>query len=475
MILNIPKIIVPATTEIPSGEHIEEIETLVTSWMRENHVSGASLAIVDGDETVYESGFGARNREQNDPATPNTLYEIGSATKPFTALAVAQLIENNEVSLEDPIFEHVPALEAAPGEPITVEQLLTHSSGMPSDGLAVTLVPRLALGVGSTTPLSSESDFYHHVNGAADRRVTDTGEKFLYYNSGYVLLGKLVEAVTGRSFAAYVTEKILEPLGMDRSTFDRQEFEASTDTMTPYFWNGEEVQRGGTAIDETLAGAGGLLSSVDDLAAFISGTVTGTVPSNLPDVDAEALEAMQCPQAVMSTRLDGRELQYGSGWMTKPFLDDALVGHGGATVASSVGYWGLRDGSLGVAVACNTTPEVSPRSIGEAVLAVLHDRDPEETVPPLMLRKKYERVTGEYASYRDTQSVTVEQEGQTLQLTHDTPFGARTQPLFPETLSPDDLSFYTVTKGGTRVPIEFYVADDGTLKMEQRRVRYDET
>src|SRR6056297_1029732 len=313
-----------------SEEYIKEIESFVTQWVTDHHIPGASIAIVDGDEVVYESGFGARHREANMPATPDTLYGIGSATKPFTALVVRQLVERGEIGLDDPIFEYVPALEDAPGDPVTIRQLLTHTSGMPSDGLALVLGPRLSLGVGSTIPISDEDDFYRHVNGAADRRVTDSGDKFMYYNAGYVLLSKVVETVTGKQFTEYVEEELLEPLGMERSTLDTQEFEEASDTMTPYFWNGEEVQQGGLARDQHILGAGGISSSASELATFVSETITGDDRSTIPDIDAETLDAMQEPRNVMSTRLNGREVQYGHGWMSQPFLGDMLVGHGGA-------------------------------------------------------------------------------------------------------------------------------------------------
>ncbi len=128
--------------------------------------------------------FDARTLEDNTAVIPESLFGVGSCTKAFTATAVMQLVEGDQVGLDDPLEGYVPHLADAPGEPIAVEELLTYTSGMPDDGVAGPLMAR-RLGTGGEVPLSSEADFRRHVQGSIDRRVTDH-ETFLYYNSGYV-------------------------------------------------------------------------------------------------------------------------------------------------------------------------------------------------------------------------------------------------------------------------------------------------
>lgn len=460
-----------STTGTFTEERVADVESLVVEWMTDNDVPGASVAIVDGNETVYAEGFGARNLAANRPATPETLYMLGSCSKTFTALAVLQLVERGALSLEDSVSEYLPVLEDVPGEPITVERLLTHTSGMPDDLAATVALLRSELGVGPSVPLTSRTDFYRHVDSNADRRLTDADGEFLYWNSGYTLLGFLVESVTDRSFPEYVTGEILEPVGMERSTYSREEFEATADTITPYFQEDERPEPVAAAFDEFTHANGGLMSPVVEMASFLSETVTGDGPPAIPDVDADVLEAMQRPRAAMDTRIDGTEVGYGYGWMSQPFLDDRLVGHGGSSAATSYAFWGLRDAGIGVAVGCNIRPELTPRYFAQAVLATLLGRDPGRTVPSLMLREKYDQLTGEYSSHRDIVSITVEQEGPTLRVVQETPHGERTVPLIPESLSPDELSFYTVTESGTRQPVEFYTDEDGVSVVFQR-LRY---
>lgn len=359
-------------------------------------------------------------------------------------------------------------LEDAPGGAVTVDQLLTHTSGLPDDLAATVALMRSEMGAGPTIPLASRSDFYRHVDDNADHRLTDDGEEFRYSNSGYTLLGFLVEAVTDRRFPEYVTEEILEPLGMERSTYSPEEFEAAADAMTPHFQDDEQPEPVAPPFDEFTHANGSLTSPVVEVASFLSQTVTGDRDPAIPDLDAGALDRMQRPRAAMSTRIDGTEVGYGYGWMSAPFLDDRLVGHGGGTAATSHAFWGLRDAGIGVVVGCNTRPELTPRYFAQAVLATALGRDPERTVPALVLRDKYDRLTGEYAAHRDVMSVTVEQEGPTLQVRQETPQGEQTVPLFPESLDPDDLTFYTVTKSGHRQTAEFRVDDDGVSLVFQR-------
>lgn len=367
---------------------VSKIESFVLDWMNDNTVPGVSFALVDGDEIIYTDGFGARNLETNAPATSNTIYGLGSATKPVTATAILQLLEREKLTLDDDLSDYLPVFEDLSGDPITIEQLLTHTSGMPSDGAAITLVTRAEIGAGPEVPLSSRSDFYRHVDGATECRVTDRRDEFLYYNSGFVLLGHLIEEITGRKYTDYVANEILEPLGMERSTFTQAAFENKEDTMQPYYSDGDNIKQGRTVFDENISPAGGLFGSVTDIATFVSNTITCPDQCSIPNIDTDVITEMQQPQAVMTTRLDGTETRYGYGWMRQPLTDRTLVGHGGASATSSFGYWGEQNGTLGVAIGCNKAPRISSRYVGEAIISIARGHAPSQTVLPFMLEKK---------------------------------------------------------------------------------------
>lgn len=432
----------------------DDIESFVADWLSEHRIPGASVAVVDADGPRYAEGFGARNLERNVPATADTLFGIGSCTKSFTALAVMQLVEAGELSVEDPVDDYIPHLEDAPGDPVTVHELLTHTSGIPDDASAVPLATR-PLGAGHIeVPLSSDGDFRRHVQGSVDARVTDR-ETFFYYNSGYTMLGKVIEAVTGRSYADYVEDEILRPLGMARSTFDRETFEETDDTMTPYIKPDGDSTEAGFPFDPLIEAPGGLLSSASEMGAYLQ------MYLNDGDVDGEtvlspdALDRMTTPAVTSGQYFDGRDDQYAYGLSVESFLDDRLVGHGGAVVVSNSWFGYLEEAGVGVAVSCTTTPETLPSEVGKGVLALLQGEEPSETVPHYRLVEALDAVAGEYTSYRDVLSATVERDGGGLQFTQDSGLGGQELQLTPETLEDDLLVCTGVIGNGQSYEVRF--------------------
>jgi len=128
--------------------------------MEDGKVPGVSVAIVEANTPVMTAGFGARNLNTNEPVTPDTLMGVGSVTKSVSALAVMQLVEACELAVDDRVADYVPHYEDTD---ITIRNLLTHSSGLPSDGSAVVLTARLAGIDPVEVPLSGSEDFERHV------------------------------------------------------------------------------------------------------------------------------------------------------------------------------------------------------------------------------------------------------------------------------------------------------------------------
>ena len=443
------------------------VESFVADWVTDHRIPGAAVAVVDPEGEVYAEGFGARNLERNEPATPDTLFGIGSCTKSFTALAVVQLAEEVALSLDDPVGDYVPHLDDVPGDPVTVRELLTHTSGMPSDGLAGPLTVR-SLGVGGMeVPLSSDDDFRRHVQGSTDRRVTDR-DAFFYYNSGYTLLGKTVEAVTGKGYGSFVREAVLDPLGMDRSTFDRVAFEEDDDRMTPYIKQEESSTAVDFPFDDLIHAPGGLVSSVREVGDYLRLYMNGGSLDGAEIAPTAAVGEMTTPRGTFGTTLDGREVGYGYGLMSEPFLGDTLVGHGGSIGVSNAWFGYLEDAELGVAVACTTSPETHPMSVGPAVLSILQGTDPVESVPQFRIVDTLEEVTGSYETYRGIGSATVERDGGALTFTQASGMGEQTLHLLPETIEDDLLVCETVTGAGMRRPVRFETDGDGVTCFFER-------
>jgi len=445
-------------TEPLPEEQRSAVETFVADWVSEERVPGAAVAVVDADETVYAEGFGARDLESNEPATPETLFGVGSCTKALTATAIMQLVDDGDLALDDSVEEYVPHLSDAPGDPITVEALLTHTSGLPSDGMAGSVAPR-AFGQGAVgAPLSSESDFRRHVEGSLDRRVVGD-DTFRYYNSGYTLLGRVLEAVTDQSFATYVERNVLDPLGMDRSTFDREGFEAADDRMTPYLEDDDGVTEAGFPFDSLIHPAGGLVCSVEALADYLHLFLDGGDERVLPP---ERIEAMTTPAGTFGTYLDGTEVGYGYGLMVEEYLDDRLVNHGGSIGVSSAWFGYLDDAQLGVTIACTTTPEKHPSDAGMGVLALLRDEDPRTVQPQYRLHAALDDATGEYEDYRDAGTATVERVGGGLEFEYvPEAGGGQTLLLTPTSVEQDSLVCTASLGSGMTSEVRFEFESDG--------------
>lgn len=428
------------------------VESFVSEWLADEHVPSAGVALVDGDDVVYADGFGARDLESNTPATPDTMYGVASVTKSFVATSVLQLVDRGHLSVDDPVTDCVSYFGGI-DDPPTVHELLSHTSGMPSDGASVALISRFVGGRAATAPLSSDADVRRNVRDSLDERAE--GDRFFYYNTGYTVLGNLVEAIDGRPFPEYVDDEILGPLGMNRSAVraDPADFE---DAMTPYRLEDDELERTDFPV-KGVGAAGGLLSTATDLATYLQFAMGGD-ESVLPD---ELLNLAQEAHATRHERIDGAPNQYGYGWMRQPLLGDDLVEHSGALAVSTAYVGFLEDAELGVAVLANASPDVHPSFVGRALLALARGEDPTEAVPFYALREKCQRVAGRYESYRSAMTAEVEAAGGTLDVTFETALGEESVTAFPESLDPDDRQFYTVDAGGNRLPLTFEATEDG--------------
>lgn len=447
----------------------EDVESFVTEWLSDHRIPGAAVSVVNAEGTVYAEGFGARNLERNEPATEDTLFGIGSSTKSFTAIAIMQLAEAGELSVDDPVSNYIPHLNDIDGEPITIQELLTHTSGMPSDGSAGPLITR-PLGVGHVeVPLSSDEDFRRHVKGSADHRVTDR-ETFFYYNSGYTMLGEIVEAITGKPYAEYVEDEILSTVGMERSTFDREAFEEDDDHMTPYIKQEENSTQSDFPFDPLIHAPGGMVSSAVEMGDYIRMYMNDGDADGGTVLSADSLAEMTTPVSTFGEYIDGTESGYGYGLMIEEFLNDTLVGHGGSIAVSTSWFGYLEEAELGVAISCTTSPEAHPMVVGPAILAILQGEDPVETVPHFELVEALDAVSGEYTSYRDIGTAEVERDGGTLKFTQQAGTGGQELHIVPETLENDLLVCTAYLSMGMRHPVRFELdGDDVTCFFERSR------
>jgi CubicO group peptidase (beta-lactamase class C family) len=284
----------------------------LTTWAKQGRFSGTVLLAKDG-KVLLRKSYGMANYELGVPNTPETVYRIGSITKSFTALSILQLEERGLLNVEDPVRKYVSEIPADWGD-ITIHQLLCHKSGIPDFMNAKTY-----------------EDFAHpnHVENALKEYagkplLSKPGEVFRYSNSGYVLLGHIIEKVSGKSYEQYLTENILRPAGMDHTAVDRHA-DLVPHRANGYRWDGEAVINAalGEDPDHTFA-AGALRSTVDDMYRFDRALKEGKLFSKA--ITSKAWTAYGHWMAPPPFPL---EADYGYGWMIGQEFGHRYVGHGG--------------------------------------------------------------------------------------------------------------------------------------------------
>ncbi|MFB6185919.1 MAG: penicillin-binding protein, partial [Halobacteriaceae archaeon] len=182
---------------------------------------------------------------------------------------------------------------------------------------------------------------------------------------------------------------------------------------------------------------------------------------------SNSVDTMVTSQATRYEIIDGISREYGYGMSMQPFLNDTLFGHGGmmGTTTAYIGW--LDQADIGVVVACNTAPDHHPTVAGHAILSIIQGHDPKEKVPRLALEKKAKRLVGEYETYQQIRTATVQQEGTTLSIDVEGRVADQSFKAFPEQSNTDNLRYYTVS-GDKRVPVEFVETEKGLDMLLQR-------
>jgi CubicO group peptidase (beta-lactamase class C family) len=301
------------------------------------------VAVVRDGERVWETAVGAADVAGGVEATPDTQYRIGSITKTFTAAAVMQLRDAGVLDLEDTLDRHVPGAAHRP----TVRRLLSHASGLQRESHDDAW---LSLRFASAEELVATLD--------RAEQVLPPGARFHYSNLAYALLGVVVERASGLPYPRYLRERLLAPLGLERTTFTPEEPHARGYLVQPYadgVWDAVPVETGG------WASAGQLWGTVRDLARWAA---------FLADPD----EAVLAPATVEEMRtvqvIDDHERWlhgYGLGLGLRRDGERLLAGHGGSMPGFIAQLYVAPRDRIGTAVLTNE----SNASLDELALALV--------------------------------------------------------------------------------------------------------
>lgn len=345
----------------------DEIDNFVEAQMRELHIPGLALAIVQGDQVMYLKGYGFADTSGR-PVTPETLFIIGSTTKSFTALSVMQLVEQGKIELDAPVQRYIPWFHVAdPAESakITVRHLLNQTSGISTaDG---------------KSDLSREDTAADALQQRARALQTvhlsqPVGTTFQYTNVNYDLLGLLVEIVSGQSYEDYVEQQIFALLEMSRST-TALAAAPSNELATGYrYWFGVPAPMK-TPIPRGSLPSGYLISSVEDLSHSLIAQMNDGRYGNSTVLSTERIVEMHLPAA---SAFGGN--QYAMGWFVGQSGDLPVVWHNGTVPGFNAKMVLVPSQGWGVVALMNSSSQVNQarsEAIVDGVISLLQGRIPE--------------------------------------------------------------------------------------------------
>jgi CubicO group peptidase (beta-lactamase class C family) len=284
----------------------KELDQLFTSRFSDK-TPGCSALVSQSGKIIYEKAFGSANLELNVPVEPKTVFSLASITKQFTAISILQLVSQRKIALTDNIQKYIPDF---PANNILIENLLSHTSGLKDYlqvdtgekfGERLDYTPRELINVFRNMPLEYEP-----------------GTKYAYCNSDYILLGYIIEKVSGKTYSEYISENIFIPLEMTDTYYD------SDETIIPnrasgYFKAGDQYRKAEFWSATIGYAAGGLLSTTIDLQKWQSGLLSYKI------LKKELLDLAFTPY-----KLKDGTTNYGFGWNITEINGMKRIDHGGA-------------------------------------------------------------------------------------------------------------------------------------------------
>ncbi len=303
--------------------------------MRQHRIPGLTLKIIRDGKEIKTAAYGLANVELNVPAKPETVFEIGSVTKQFTAAGVLLLAQDGKLSVDDRISKHLKDTPAAWAN-VTIRHLLTHTSGIKSyTGLDGFQLWRHL----------TQAQFIQAIG--KEPMEFQPGDSWKYCNTGFSLLGYIIENVSGKNYWDFMGERVFQPLGMLATTNRLPSLiipnRAAGYEQTNHVW----INRDSDLTEVFSAGA--IASTVGDLAKWNAAL----------DGD-RLLNAASKAQMWTPVKLnDGKTRKYGFGWNVDAVEGHKNIGHGGSTSGFSASIQRFPDDRLAVIILTNTDEEIA--------------------------------------------------------------------------------------------------------------------
>jgi CubicO group peptidase (beta-lactamase class C family) len=341
-----------------------DFDNRVQAIMQQQGVPGAAVAIVEGGQATLARGYGVKGLEHPQPVGADTLFQIGSASKAFTAAALAILVEEGEIRWDDPVIDHLPGFRMYDPwvtREITVRDLLVHRSGLGRGQGDLLLVPATNI---------SRADTVRRLRFL--KPVTSFRSSFAYDNILYIVAGELIEAVTGQTWEVFVRDRLLRPAGMATSVTNDGDRMKAADRAFPHGRMGEILGVGAQqALDERAvalgansAPAGAIAAGANDLARWLAVQLArGELPGSGQRLfsAANSQEMWQPAVPIPVTALPGALADatplfrtYALGWIVQDYRGHRIIQHAGGTQGFRAIVVLIPDKQVGFAIVNNS-------------------------------------------------------------------------------------------------------------------------
>jgi len=349
--------------DLAANPDVQAAERLFSAWMdgqmAYRGLPGVAVGVVHDQKLIWSKGFGYADVDKNVPMSADTRFRIASNSKLFAAIAILQLREAGKVRLDDPVAKHLPWFTMKPAGPddgpITIEQLLSHSSGL----------QREAGDHWSSYKFPTEAELQALMSGRQAAFAPQT--RWKYSNLAFAIAGLVVEKVIGQRWADYVTTNILKPLDMTATSIDKPD----PGLTTPYAVRTPAGTRRVLPFVDAkgMAAATGMSSNVHDLAKFLSAQFRRAPKAGGNNV----LSAGSWREALRVRSVDENwESGSGLGFDHNRFKGRTYVGHGGGYPGNTTMTRAQIDDKVGVIVLTNTN-DSNPGDIANQLLATVGD------------------------------------------------------------------------------------------------------
>nr|WP_314858981.1 serine hydrolase [uncultured Undibacterium sp.] len=309
----------------------QQLDQIGAAYYKANQ-PGATVIVVKDGKTLLRKAYGIANMASKEALQADHVMRLGSITKQFTSVAILQLVEEGKIALNDPVTKFFPDYPIS-GKGITVEHLLTHTSGIPS----YTGKPNFVAGAGKDISVQEMVDSFKN-----DALEFEPGTAYKYNNSGYFLLGAIIEKVSGEPYAKFVEKRLFTPLGMTNTAYEGYERSKQVRAAGYSQRTGEFEPSMKISMTQPYA-AGSLTSTVDDLAKWDAAVSAGKL-----------LKAEHWKRAFTSYKLkNGQDTNYGYGWGIGQFESQTMISHGGGIPGFSTFALSLPKDKVYVAVLTN--------------------------------------------------------------------------------------------------------------------------